>query len=111
VKQRPRTLPEDVPALFFDPNELVILEEDRLARLYEEQVECVAFGGDNEFQISVCFPVTRTRDKMSCSFDDDNSCVCPAFEIEVLPKTSDDDDSHVCPGVEVEAMPKTSREI
>jgi hypothetical protein len=97
VKQRPRTLPEDVHALFFDPDELVTLEEERVARVYEEQVECVASGGDDEFAISVFFPVTRTLS---------TACDMTTFSFH-----DDDDDSDVYPAVEVEALPKTSREI
>ena len=96
VKQRPRTLPEDMHALFFDPDELVTLEEERVARVYEEQVECVASGGDDEFAISVFFPVTRTL----------STCDMTTFSFH-----DDDEDSGVYPAVEVEALPKTSREI
>ena len=91
VKQRPKTLPEEVSSLFFDQDELMILEEEREARVYEEQVECVAIssGANNELSISVSFPNTRMqsqRQGITASVKDDFSPL--SIEIQTLPRTS-----------------------
>ena len=69
VTVRPRTDPEDVPMLFFCEEELWELEVDRINRIYEEQVECIAVQHPQSKQlcVSVTFPNRLKRNKKEFS--------------------------------------------
>lgn len=91
LKHRPKTLPEEVSSLFFDQDELTTLEEEREARVYEEQVECVAIssGANNQLSISVSFPNTRMLSKRQGIIANEKDDFSPlAKEIQTMPRTS-----------------------
>jgi hypothetical protein len=90
VKQRPKTLPEEVSELFFDQDELIMLHEEREAQIFEEQVECIAMPSESndELSISVSFPITRVLPKQhntGAIYHEPD--ICPAVEVQALPKT------------------------
>jgi len=65
ITLRPYTRREDIPKLFFDQDELDILEIDRENRIPEEQVECVASEiNDDHFLVSVSFPKRMSRKQL-----------------------------------------------
>jgi hypothetical protein len=57
VQYRPKTLPEEMEALYFSKEELDELERDRDERIYEEQFEVVT--GRDPKDIAVSYPIRR----------------------------------------------------
>ena len=64
IQTRPKTDPQDIEELFFCEDELWELEKDRLSRIYEEQVECIAVESpeSNRLYVSVAFPNRKRKD-------------------------------------------------
>lgn len=61
IMHRPYTNPEDLSNLFFDQDELDVLEAERLSQISEEQIECVATKIRDDFLVSVSFPRRHSR--------------------------------------------------
>jgi hypothetical protein len=56
VNVRPFTTPEEKTLLYFDPEELLNLEEDRANRIPGEQFECIVTPSGSSFNVAVSIP-------------------------------------------------------
>ena len=61
VNVRPFTTPEERPLLYFDPVELLNLEEDRANRIPGEQFECIVTPAGRSFNVAVSIPKVLAR--------------------------------------------------
>lgn len=63
VNVRPFTTPEEKPLLYFDPEELLNLEEDRANRIPGEQFECIVTPSGSRFNVAISIPKILTSDQ------------------------------------------------
>lgn len=76
VNFRPFTKPEEIPLLFFNPEELLTLERDRKSRILEEQFECVATPSGEHFHVSITFPKRLSQKTVSVRHSSEGSTLC-----------------------------------